>query len=187
MMKELAETKMRIDTMSRSPFVITNDSDLFKTDPYICIIVISDGMCNSGDLKVLNLEAFVNVREFRVGNECFKCVRELKLIGLTELASVVSGEKSFTLCGANVSERNSNRHFYLKNCPKLKSLKIGGYSFSDYSVCEIENVDALEVIEMGELNFNYASLELQSSSRTNEMTLRLTEDQITRYWSLRLL
>ena len=62
---------------------------------------------------------------------------------------------------------DSNRHFYLKDCSKLKSLKMGRYSFSDYSVCEIENVDALEVIEMGELNedsynFMYASLELKS-------------------------
>ena len=44
---------------------------------------------------------------------------------------------------------------------------MGRYSFSDYSVCQIENVDALEVIEMGKLsewsgNFHYASLELKS-------------------------
>ena len=59
-----------------------------------------------------------------------------------------------------------NRHFYLKNCPKLKSLKMGRYSFSDYTVIEIENC-GLEVIEMGDLNewsrnFTYASLELKS-------------------------
>ena len=46
---------------------------------------------------------------------------------------------------------------------------MGCYSFSDYSVCEIENVPSLEVIEMGELNkwsanFHYASLELKSDS-----------------------
>ena len=44
---------------------------------------------------------------------------------------------------------------------------MGRDSFSDYSVCEIEDVDALEVIEFGELNeesrsFFYASLELKS-------------------------
>ena len=44
---------------------------------------------------------------------------------------------------------------------------MGGYSFSDYTVIEIENVDALEVIEMGvssygSYNFYYASLELKS-------------------------
>ena len=55
----------------------------------------------------------------------------------------------------------------MKDCPKLKSLKMGRYSFSDYTVIEIENVDTLEVIEMGELNewsynFYHASLELKS-------------------------
>ena len=44
---------------------------------------------------------------------------------------------------------------------------MGRYSFSDYSVIEIESVDALEVIEIGELNedscnFHLASLELKS-------------------------
>ena len=91
---------------------------------------------------------------------------ELKLIGLNELESVEIGMNSFTK-NKNSYRYDPNRHFYLKNCPKLKSLKIGRYSFSDYTVIEIENVDALEVIEMGDLNeesnnFYSASLELKS-------------------------
>ena len=44
---------------------------------------------------------------------------------------------------------------------------MGRYSFSDYDVCEIENVPSLEVIEMGELsdvssNFEYGSFQLKS-------------------------
>ena len=74
------------------------------------------------------------------------------------------GMKSFTKKKYS-SGNDSNRHFYLKNCPKLKSLKMGRYSFSDYTV--IESNDALEVIAMGELssesfNFYSASLELKS-------------------------
>ena len=46
---------------------------------------------------------------------------------------------------------------------------MGRFSFSDYFVCEIENVPSLEVIEMGVLdrdsfNFHHASLELKSDS-----------------------
>ena len=86
------------------------------------------------------------------------------MIGLSKLESVVIGKFCFSKV---VFGENPNRHFYLKNCPKLKSLKMGRYSFSDYSVIEIENVDALEVIEMGELNeesvnFCWSSLELKS-------------------------
>ena len=92
----------------------------------------------------------------------------MKLIGLSELESVEIGVNSFTKYkNTNDISADPNRHFYVKNCPKLKSLKMGRYSFSDYTVCEIENVDALEVIEMGDVdewsyNFRYASLELKS-------------------------
>ena len=92
----------------------------------------------------------------------------MKLIGLNELESVEIGENSFTKYKDTYHiTADPNRHFYLKNCPKLKSVKMGHHSFMDYTVIEIENVDALEVIEMGDLdeascNFPYASLELKS-------------------------
>ena len=92
----------------------------------------------------------------------------VKLIGLKQLESVEIGKNSFTQHKDTYHiTADPNRHFYLKNCPKLKSLKMGRYSFSDYTVIEIESVDALEEIEMGELddwscNFYYASLELMS-------------------------
>ena len=102
----------------------------------------------------------------RIGDECYETIEEVHLLGLNELESLEIGEKSFTQ-HKNGASINPNRHFYLKNCPKLKSLKIGHQSFSDYSVIEIENVDALEVIEMGDVNedslsFYSASLELKS-------------------------
>ena len=79
------------------------------------------------------------------------------------------GEKCFTKHKDDYYGNDPSRHFYLKNCERVRELKIGCYSFSDYSVCEIENVPSLEVIEMGELNeessnFWYASLELKSDS-----------------------
>ena len=57
---------------------------------------------------------------------------------------------------------------YLKDCERVKELKMGRYSFSDFAVCEIDNVASLEVIEMGEVkewsfNFYFASLELKSA------------------------
>ena len=103
-----------------------------------------------------------------MGDECFENVNEVKLIGLSRLERVMIGKNSFTKV-KNYGGYNPDRHFYLKNCERLRELKMGRYSFSDYSVCEIENVPSLEVIEMGELNeasynFSYASLELKSDS-----------------------
>ena len=103
-----------------------------------------------------------------IGDECFENVNEVKLIGLNRLESMVIGMNSFTK-KKNDSGNDPSRHFYLKNCERVRELKMGRFSFADYSVCEIENVPSLEVIEMGGLNrdsfsFCYASLELKSDS-----------------------
>ena len=84
----------------------------------------------------------------------------MKLIGLNKLERVVIGDSCFTYY--HEGEMNPNRHFYLKNCERLRELKMGNHSFSDYSVCEIENVPSLEVIEMGNNSFHDAPLELKS-------------------------
>ena len=106
------------------------------------------------------------LKSIAIGDECFENVNEVKLIGMNRLERVVIGKNSFTKkkggCG-----NDPNRHFYLKNCERVRELKMSRYSFSDYSVCEIENVPSLEVIEMGEVsgdsyNFWHASLELKS-------------------------
>ena len=134
-------------------------------DSSVTQIIIDNGISDS-NFSVLDLTRFTQLRLLEVGNHCFTFVNELKITGLSELESVEIGMNSFTK-QKNGYGNDPNRHFYLKNCPKLKSLKMGRYSFSDYTVCEIENVDALEVIEMGDLdersyNFAYASLELKS-------------------------
>ena len=129
-------------------------------------LTVATNSLNDASLTVLDLTRFKRLKKIVIGDECFMYVKEVKMIGLSELESVEIGSNSFTQ-HKNSYGYDPNRHFYLKNCPKLKSLKMGRYSFSDYTVCEIENVNALEVIEMGDLNedsynFYYASLELKS-------------------------
>ena len=122
--------------------------------------------CNDASLTVLDLSRFLYLRQLEVGDNSLMYVNEVKLIELSTLKSVEIGMNSFTK-KKNDYGYDSNRHFYLKNCPKLKLLKMGRYSFSDYTVCEIENVDALEVIEMGDLNehsYNFASASLELKS-----------------------
>ena len=141
--------------------IISTKNDWDRMDRTIEIMSMSDNSCNEEEMKELDLSGCVSLRELKVGDECFSSVNEVKLIGLSELESVEIGMNSFTK-KKNDYGNDPNRHFYLKNCPKLKSLKTGRYSFSDYAVCEIENVDALESIEMGDRVFVYASLELKS-------------------------
>ena len=133
-------------------------------------LLIGSGVCSVENVTALDLSMYPNLRSVMIADESFLYVEEVKLIGLNKLESVVIGENCFT---KRRYSGDPDRHFYLKNCPNLKSLKMGRYSFSDYKVIEIENVDALEVIEIGELNeesfnFYFASLELKSILIHNE-------------------
>ena len=86
------------------------------------------------------------------------------------LERITIGKNSFTKKKKTwPKEVNSDRQFFLKGCPAMKNLRIDDYSFSDYSVCEMEQLPSLEDIEMGDLVpehscfcFYFASLELKS-------------------------
>ena len=134
--------------------------------PTVEVMIVDNNACNEKCFTTLVLASFSNLKVLKVGDYSFSFVNEVKLIGLNRLERVVIGENCFTK-KKNSCGNDPDRHFYLKNCQRLRELKIGRYSFSDYSVCEIENVPSLEVIEMGDLNewsynFSCASLELKS-------------------------
>ena len=105
----------------------------------------------------------------QISDYCFTKTEQLDLIGLNALERVVIGKSCFTKAGYDAVKdgKNPNRRFCLKSCGRLRELKIGCYSFSDYSVCEIDHLPSLEVIEMGNMNteseiFYFASLALNS-------------------------
>ena len=126
------------------------------------VITVGNNKCNEENERI-DLSKYFNVKNVSIGNDCFFNQDVLNLTGLHSLERVMIGENSFTKNNGN----DANRKLYVKNCDELKELKIGRYSFSDYSLIEIENVNSLELIEMGDMNiesnnFFYASLELKS-------------------------
>ena len=140
---------------------VTNWNQLNTLSKTVTELTVPSNSLNDASLTVLDLNRFRRLKKLVIGDECFMYVNETRLTGFHYLESVEIGEFSFTK-EKDSFDNDPNRHFYLKDCPKLKSLKMGRYSFSDYTVIEIENVDALEVIEMGAYSFSYASLELKS-------------------------
>ena len=124
-------------------------------------LFVSDGSCNGEEMRLLDLSLMPSLKSVRVGSDCFSYVEEVKLIGLSELESVVIGDNSFTQY-SNGYGNNPNRRFYLKNCPKLKTLRIGRYSFSDYTTCETETVPSIQTLEVGENCFRNAAFSLRS-------------------------
>ena len=135
-------------------------------DSDVSIVFVKSYSCNDASLTVLNVSRLTSLQELSVGDYCFENVKELRLVGLSGLKRVAIGSNSFTK-SKNGFGSDPNRRFQLKDCSALTELRVGRYSFSDYSSCEIENVDALESIAMGEVNsesfnFHSASLELKS-------------------------
>ena len=75
-----------------------------------------------------------------------------ELDGLCELESVVIGGNSFTM---SKDERN-DYSYRIVNCPKLKSIRIGDWSFQDYNSFELNNLPSLQSIDIGDWCFEYA-------------------------------
>ena len=170
---ELREVKARQDReeaerraaeeASKHQFLLARNNSLTLPNNTIGVLVVSNG-CKSWSLGSFDLSGVTYLKELRIGDECFNSVNEFKLIGLKYLETVVIGKKSFSI---SEEGKDYNRRFYVKNCPRLKTLNIGYRSFSDYKVIEIENVDALESLRIGDdsrysSNFYGASLELRS-------------------------
>ena len=148
---------------------IHNWNEWWNASKRVKELVIPSNCCNEAEFSLFDVSGLKRLKSIEIGDECFENVNEVKMIGLNRLESVAIGKNCFTK-HKNGSANNPNRQFYLKNCERMRELKMGRYSFSDYSLCEIENVDRLEVIEMGDVNkwsdsFFYASkLELKSDS-----------------------
>ena len=143
--------------------------ELMRMNQNVELLIVGNTACNDKSYTLLDLSSFSNLKEFEVGDYSFSFVDEVKLIGMNRLERVVIGKNSFTKNKNGWLSYDPDRHFYLKDCERVRELKMGHYSFNEYSMCEIESVPSLEVIEMGELNetsrnFSHASLELKSDS-----------------------
>ena len=159
--------------MSNASTSISDLKDIYTIDKTIGEIVIGDNCCNENSIKELDISWFPFLKAFKVGDKSCCCITGLQLTNLALLEKVEIGTSSFASqesCN-RLNEQSKDGHFYLKKCARLRELKIGCWSFMDYSVCKIEDVPSLKVIEMGEWmgwshNFKYASLELKSDSRS---------------------
>ena len=167
----LREVKDEVTEVEKLRLEIHNLTEWKNVNERVTELVIPSKCYNEGEWSVFDVSELKCLKSIEIGDGCFKKTQELKLIGLKELESVRIGKSSFVKCPYDAEKDgiDPNRHFYLKDCSKVKELKMGGKSFMDYSVCEIESVPSLEVIEMGDLkegsaSFNHASLELKSDT-----------------------
>ena len=137
-------------------------------------LVIPYNCCNEAEWKVLDVSALKWLKSIVIGDDCFENTEKVKLIGMNRLESVVIGDRCFTKYKNDESHTDPNHHFYLKDCKRVKELRIGCCSFNDYTVCEIENVDSLEVIEMKEesgLDWSFWNASLKLKGRLHGVVI----------------
>ena len=81
-----------------------------------------------------------SLKRIVIGDNCFGKVRVVELDGLGELESVVIGQDSFTntkYADYVWNEIPAEGSFRIQNCPKLKSIQIGDWSFADYHMLSL--------------------------------------------------
>ena len=110
------------------------------------------------DSSFTNVESFIFHSFFHllanivIEDECFGMVRVFELDGLGKLESVVIGQESFTYNNTSYDIWfiiRSDGSCRIVNCPKLKSIQIGQYSFNDYHSFELNNLPSLQSIDIG--------------------------------------
>ena len=152
-----------VGVMDDSPFLphhkpeaTVTGMDSFKN---LCLsvaeIITDDVCCNDKELKSVDFSVFPALERLEIGHDCFKYTEEVRIIGMKMLERVTIGRSSFT---GYLLPRKPKGGFYLNDCERVKELKIGSFSFSEYVVCEIRNDSLLERIEVGERNYDILEL-----------------------------
>ena len=104
-----------------SKVIVKCNKDFLSLDEDVEVIEVKNGMCNDEAFDEWEMDEYVRLRELIVGDECFQFVKDLKIVGLNALEKVEIGKQCF--CKANGGV------FEMKDCEKLKSVKIGDGSF----------------------------------------------------------
>lgn len=78
---------------------------------------------------------------------------------MCELEIMEIGDKNFSCYKERVwDDMSLDGCLRIVNCPKLQSIRVGEYSFSDYHSLELRNLPSLQSIQMGEWCFFEAPL-----------------------------
>ena len=118
-------------------------------DRNVEVLIVDTLACNTPSFTKLDLFPFAHLRQLEVADCSFVYVKEVKMIGLKWLESVVIGAKCFTK-EENEMRKSPTRHLYLKDCERLRELRIGNHSFENNFSWVIVNLPSLEEIEVGE-------------------------------------
>ena len=133
--------------MNKSEYI---QYDLLKLAESSNTMIIPNGYFNRNNIASFNISNNGVLKSIVIGDYCFGKVRMFELDGLSELESVVIGQKSF-----RIGSKRNDGSCRIVNCPKLKSIQIGDKSFYDYNSFELSNLPSLQSIDIGQECFIY--------------------------------
>ena len=123
-------------------------------------LLIKPNDFNDSGISELTMSYPIQLKRIVIGDNCFGSIRVFELDELSELDSIVVGKKCFTNAKTDDAVRCSKRIdgvYRLMNCPKLKSIQIRDFSFSDYHSFELNNLPSLQSIDIGYRCFYHVS------------------------------
>ena len=123
-------------------YTVNNRNTLLSIPWYVTALTVTANSCNEDTINVVDLSSFKFLRSVVIGNECFKYVRILSIVGLNWLESVSIGYRSFGSDGSLLV----GSEFKIVNCPQLKSLSIGYRSFGRYNGFELCQLPQLKSV-----------------------------------------
>ena len=118
--------------------IVKNDDDFLLLDENVEVIEVKKGVCNNEAFEEWDMEEYMRLRELIVGDKCFLFVKDLKIMGLNALEKVEIGKQCF--CKA------SDGVFEMRDCEKLKSVKIGDGSFVNVVSVVFESECCIDVV-----------------------------------------
>ena len=111
-----------VNTVGR--VIVKSDDDFVLLDEdveVIEVIEVKNGVCNNEAFEEWEMGEYVRLRELIVGDECFQFVKDLRIVGLNALEKVEIGKQCFCKTSGGV--------FEMRDCAKVKSVRIGDGSF----------------------------------------------------------
>lgn len=131
-------------------YTVTNWDSYLSIPLYVTALTVTDSSCNEDTITVVDLSSFKFLRSVVIGNSCFGYVQLFSIVGLNWLESVSIGTYSFWV-GSSSSLKDSE--LKIVNCPQLKSLSIGYWSFRRYNGFELSELPQLISVVMGNYGF----------------------------------
>ena len=133
-------------------YTVNNRNTLLSIPWYVTALTVTANSCNEDTINVVDLSSFKFLRSVVIGNECFKYVLAFSIVGLNWLESVSIGYRSF-----DSSTLVDGSQFKIVNCPQLKSLSIGGWSFGRYNGFELSQLPQLKSVVVSHYNNGYGT------------------------------